>query len=105
MSTDGNRGVPATLSPRAAIALLSLQLRAAVQEAETAEAEAAVVDEDAARAQLRARLEPLIDERRRALDDALSSARAEASAAVMSARAEAARMIDAATAAQQARAA
>ena len=74
--------VTASLPPRAAIALLTLQLRAALQEAQSAEAEEADADHDAAREQLRARLEPLMAERRQALDAALAQARSEASASV-----------------------
>ena len=95
--------VPASLSPRAAVAMLSLQLRAAVQEADTAEADANSVDEAAARQQLRDRLEPLIAERRRALDESLSVARADAAAAITAARDEARRMIERSAAAAEAR--
>jgi hypothetical protein len=95
--------VPASLSPRAAVAMLSLQLRAAVQEADSAEADANAVDEAAARQQLRDRLEPLIAERRRALDESLTAARADAAAAITAARDEARRMIEQAAAAAEAR--
>jgi hypothetical protein len=78
----GTRG----LSPRAAVALLTLQLRGSLQEAAAAEAAEAEADHDAAREELRARLEPLMDERRRALDAELAKARAEAAAAVAAAR-------------------
>jgi hypothetical protein len=101
MNTEST--VPASLSPRAAVAMLSLQLRAAVQEADTAEADANSVDEAAARQQLRDRLEPLIAERRRALDESLAAARADASAAITSARDEARRMIEQSAAAAEAR--
>lgn len=92
MNTEST--VPSSLSPRAAVAMLSLQLRAAVQEADTAEADANSVDETAAREQLRARLEPLIDERRRALDEVLSAARVDAAEAINAARARARQMIE-----------
>jgi chemosensory pili system protein ChpA (sensor histidine kinase/response regulator) len=95
--------VPASLSPRAAVAMLSLQLRAAVQEADTAEADANSVDEAAARQQLRDRLEPLIAERRRALDESLAAARGDAAAAITAARDEARRMIERSAAAAEAR--
>ncbi|MCU1366777.1 MAG: hypothetical protein JWN39_2416 [Ilumatobacteraceae bacterium] len=75
----------AALPPRAGIALLTLQLRAALQEAEEAEADDAAIDHDAAREQLRARLDPLVEERRRALDDALAAARADAETRVAAA--------------------
>jgi chemosensory pili system protein ChpA (sensor histidine kinase/response regulator) len=95
--------VPASLSPRAAVAMLSLQLRAAIQEADSAEADANAVDEAEAREQLRARLEPLIAERRRALDESLTAARADATEAITAARAEARRMIEEAAARAEAR--
>lgn len=76
---------PVDLPPRAGIALLTLQLRAALQAAADAEAEEASWDLDAAVEQLRARLAPLVEDRRNALDEALSQARAEADAAVASA--------------------
>ena len=78
----GTRG----LSPRAAVALLTLQLRASLKEAAAAEAAEAEADHEAARQELRAKLDPLMDERRRALDADLAKARAEADAAVAAAR-------------------
>jgi hypothetical protein len=95
--------VPASLSPRAAVAMLSLQLRAATQEADTAEADANSVDETAAREQLRARLEPLIAERRRTLDESLAATRADAAEAILAARTEARRMIEQAASVAEAR--
>lgn len=73
-----------SLPPRAGIALLTLQLRAALNEAAEAES-AGSADHDAARDQLRARLHPLLDERRRALDQALFEAQAHAHAKVAAA--------------------
>ena len=52
------------LSPRAGVALLTLQLRSTLQEAVDAEAEVASVDVDAALWQLRSRLGPLMEDRR-----------------------------------------
>ena len=79
-----------SLPPRAAIALLTLQLRACEQEALTAEAEEAAADGDHARRQLRARLEPLVDDRRRVLVDELARERALAADAIAAAQRDAA---------------
>lgn len=73
-----------SLPPRAGIALLTLQLRAALQEATEAEA-AGAINHVAAREQLRARLDPLVDAQRRALDRGLCEAQAEADAKVAAA--------------------
>ncbi len=99
-ATPGTVAAPATgsLPPRAAIALLTLQLRAATQEAESAEAEETGADHEAARDQLRARLEPLMAERRQALDAALVQARSEASDSVARAHRAASEIIVAASA-------
>ena len=75
LSTDSS-----SMPPRAGIALLTLQLRAALQEADTAERH------DASGDQLRARLDLLMNERRRALDAALDQARSEAAASVSAAQ-------------------
>lgn len=90
-----------TLSPRANIALLTLQLRAAVQEADAAEASASTggVDVDASLQQLRARLDPLMAERRAALDAAMADERAAAAEAIAAAHREAAEIVAAAEAA------
>ncbi len=98
--TDATR-----LSPRAAIALLTLQLRSTVQEAIDAEAAADAIDVDGALWQLRSRLTPLIDERRRALDEEVASERARAAEAIAAAHAEADQIINAAIEAAAARAA
>lgn len=79
---------PVGLPARAGTALLMLQLRTALQEAAETEAEEASWNLDTALAQLRARLGPLVEDRRRALDLALAQARTEADAAVAAARAE-----------------
>jgi hypothetical protein len=83
------------LSPRAAIALLTLQLRSTVQEAVEAEAAADAIDVDAALWQLRSRLTPLIDERRRALDEEVAHERVRAAEAIAAAHAEADRITNA----------
>lgn len=77
------------MSVRADVARLTLQLRAALRDAEAAEAEAAAVDGGAALAELRGRLEPLMGARRRSLEDALAKARADAVAAVIAAQRDA----------------
>ena len=81
------------LSPRAAIAQLTLELRASLQEVAAAEEEEARLDTAAAVSQLQARLEPLIEARRTSLDQALEQARAEAAAAVAQAHLEAAAIV------------
>jgi hypothetical protein len=81
------------LPPRAAIAQLTLELRASLQEAAAAEEADARIDTDAAVAQLRARLEPLIQARRCSLDQSLAQARTESAAAIAQARLEAEAMV------------
>lgn len=75
-----------SLSPRASIARLTLQLRAAVFEAE--EAERAGAHEVDADAELRARLLPLLREREQALETELAHARAAAAKRVATVRDE-----------------
>ncbi len=77
---------------RAGIAQMTLQLRALLRDATAEEERAAIVDADGAREKLRARLGPLVDERRRGLDEALATARADAAAAIAAARAAASSM-------------
>lgn len=74
------------LPPRATIALLTLRVRAAMNEATEAEAAAAALDADAAVSQLRARLGPLIEERRTALAWELDEERAACAASLAAAR-------------------
>ena len=81
------------LSPRAAIALLSLQLRAALHEATELEAEADAIDVDAALWQLRSRLTPLIEDRRRALEAEAATERELAAERIAAAHVEAERII------------
>jgi hypothetical protein len=70
------------LPPRAVIAQLTLQLRTALEEADTAEAEDADMDDDTKLAQRRAELEEEVLARRVELDAALELARAEAVEAI-----------------------
>lgn len=93
MPTEAMTTRAAALSPRAGVALLTLQLRTSLHEAAAAEAEEAQVDQDAALAQLRAQLAPLVDERRRSLDGALERARGEAAATVAAAHAQASALV------------
>ena len=89
MSTDAlSASNGFVLAPRAAIAQLELELRASRHEVAAAEAEYAGIDQDAAVVQLRARLAPLMDARRRALDEALAHAEVDAAEAVAAARLE-----------------
>ncbi len=74
------------LSPRARIAILTLRLRAVQQEAEAAEADASTGDIDVSLGQLRAKLAPLVEDRRCALDEVRNQAEHDARAAVTSAR-------------------
>ncbi len=100
MSTDAPSSEASALSPRAGIALLTLQLRTSLQEAATLEAAESTIDEAAARAQLRERLDPLIEERRRGLDEAVAGERAAAAEAVAAARRRANELIADARAAE-----
>ncbi len=85
------------LAPRAAIALLTLQLRASTQEAIAAERAVDEVDTAAAVSELRARIGPLVDDRRCALDDELAEAQSEMAAAIVAAQAEAEAIVAEAT--------
>ncbi len=82
---------------RAELAVLSLQLRTAVHEAEVAEARAHRPDLSDARALLDASLEHTMAVRRRALDDELAEARSDAALAVAAARGAAADVVAAAS--------
>ncbi|MEK7422261.1 MAG: hypothetical protein AAB131_00335 [Actinomycetota bacterium] len=79
MSNDLLPNGKAALPPRAAIGLLTLELRALLRE-ESAAAAAPPFDE------LRAKLEPLVEQRRAELDAELEQARAASAAAVVAAR-------------------
>lgn len=81
------------LSPRAGVALLTLQLRSTLQEASAAEAEVASLDVDAAVWQLRSRLGPLIEDRRQALAAELAAEERRAVEAVETAHVDAARIV------------
>jgi len=83
--------LPAPAQPR--VALLKLQLRAALREAAEAEAAEAAIDIDAAVAELRGRVEPLFDERRASLAELLAGEQRRAEAAVAGARRAAAVML------------
>jgi hypothetical protein len=82
---------------RAGIAQMTLQLRALLRDATAEEERAGTVDVDAAREKLRARLGPVVDERRRDLDESLAAARADAAAAIAAARVAASSLIVEAT--------
>src|SRR5262245_9112906 len=93
MSSEAPPGGPMVLSPRAGAALLTLQLRAAQQEAAAAEAEDAGWDLEASIAHLTSRLAPRVEDRRQALDAELVRERAAAADALAQARADAARIV------------
>lgn len=77
-----------SLSPRASVALLTLQLRSVLQDAAAAEADADAMSGDAV-AEMLVRLQPFVEQRRRTLDDALARERAAAAALISAARREA----------------
>ncbi|MEI7548761.1 MAG: hypothetical protein WCK21_12000, partial [Actinomycetota bacterium] len=72
---------------------LTLQLRAAQQEAAQAEVAAAAADQAVARIQLRNKIDPMMEDRTRALDIALVRAREEAAAMVAAAHRQAAALV------------
>jgi len=80
----------AVLSPRAAVALMTLQLRTLNQQFVALAPDAADVEHLAARDQLRAKLEPLVAARRSELDLELETERAHGAALIAQARREAA---------------
>ncbi|MEN9643502.1 MAG: hypothetical protein RL238_171 [Actinomycetota bacterium] len=92
MSADVQQPTNASLSPRAGIAMLTLQIRATLQEAADAESKYVDVDHDAAKQQLRDRLSPLVQERTRSFAEAIDAARADAARSVAEAHAEADRI-------------
>ena len=79
----------AVLSPRAAVALMTLQLRTLNQQFVALAPDAADADYLAARDQLRAKLEPLVSARRRELDLELDAEREQGEALIAQARLEA----------------
>ena len=89
MSADLQHTVNPSLSPRAGIAMLTLQIRATLQEAAEVEAQYVDIDHEAAKRQLRERLEPLIQERTRSFAEAIDAARDEAARTVAAAHDEA----------------
>lgn len=94
--TDDTRS--SSLSPSAAVALLTLQLRAALREADTAETAIEAINLDRARADLRVQLDAITAERRNALDSAMAAELDAADDVVAAARVEAAGIISAARA-------
>jgi hypothetical protein len=92
MSADVQQPVNPSLSPRAGIAMLTLQIRATLQEAAEVEAQYVDIDHDAAKRQLRERLEPLVQERTRSFTEAIDAARAEAARSIAAAHEEASRV-------------
>jgi hypothetical protein len=80
----------AVLSPRAAVALMTLQLRTLNQQFVALTPDAVDADSLAARDQLRAKLEPLVSARRRELDLELEAEREQGAALIAQARLEAA---------------
>jgi hypothetical protein len=92
MSADVQQPVNPSLSPRAGIAMLTLQIRATLQEAAEVEAQYVDIDHDAAKRQLRERLEPLVQERTRSFTEAIDAARAEAARSIAAAHDEASRV-------------
>ena len=86
MDSDVKAASGSALSPRAGIAMLTLQVRATLQEAATMEAQYVPIDHVAARQQLLEKLAPLIDERERAFDAELVAARQEAASIIAEAR-------------------
>lgn len=78
----------ATLPPRANIALLTLQLRASLRDAEEAERAERVWDGEAAASELRERLDPMVRDQSRTFEVELWQARAAASARVEAVREE-----------------
>lgn len=85
MRSDAVSADRVELSHRAGRALLTLQLRAALQEADEAESAAAAIDQLTACQQLRAKLEPLMADSRRTLDAQLATARQDADIAISAA--------------------
>jgi len=70
------------LSPRAVNARLTLQLRAAMRDVAVAEEAEKTVDSELARLELRERLTPMLEERRRVLHEVLVEAQADAATRV-----------------------
>jgi hypothetical protein len=106
-STSGTRPQPnhsgqAIAASRADIARLTLRLRAAQREAAEATSASATLDPDAARADLHARLEPLIEQRRRLLADELERVRSESLHEIDTARRQAADLLERALSARPA---
>ncbi|MCX6542578.1 MAG: hypothetical protein NTX77_13395 [Actinobacteria bacterium] len=90
MADENMSNGAAVLSPRAAVALMTLQLRTLNQQFVALAPDAADADYLAARDQLRAKLEPLVSARRRELDLELDAEREQGEALIAQARLEAA---------------
>lgn len=101
MATDAGTAERVALSPRAGVALLTLQLRAAQHEAAAAEADETGWDLDASLAHLRTKLTPRVEERRTELDEEMKRERAMAAAAIGAARTQAAAIVAEAEAAAE----
>jgi len=89
MSAETQQPMSPALSPRAGIAMLTLQLRATTQQAEALEQRYVEIDHDSAKRELRARLEPLIEERTRSFTEAIEAAKVEAAEVIAAAEREA----------------
>jgi hypothetical protein len=91
------------LSPRVTVARLTLQLRASLQEAMMAEARASAAESDTRLPRAQARIQAILEQRRRTLDETLARARVEVDAAVAEAyRQSAAILSDASWAVEEA---
>jgi chemosensory pili system protein ChpA (sensor histidine kinase/response regulator) len=93
MDSDLKPAGNADLSPRAGIAMMTLQIRAITQEAATIEAQYTPIDHEAARQQLRDRLNPLIEQRERGFVEELEAVRSETERTLGAARSEAADIV------------
>lgn len=102
--TAGAAGAARSLPPTAAVAMLTLRLRGASQDADRAEAAERAADHDAARREMRTRLDAMIAERQR-LHEATLTAAVEAAAADIDAARRAAAAIAAERQAEAERAA
>lgn len=97
MSSDGASIDHPSIGRRGDVAVLTDELALVLEEARSAEA-AAMVDLDTARLELRARLQPLMDQRRAALREQLERERLDAEASVVAATRAATVMVGQATA-------
>ena len=93
MLSEARSAGTAGAAPRAGIALLTLLLRSALKEAADAEAAADEIARASTRDELRARLAPLLEQRRGDLDASVAHARAEAAGVLSAAHREAAAIV------------